>query len=121
MVVICVCVNDVRARLPLPTIIIVMMEILMHCIYQKKDYTLYVVIFAYMLLFLFSSFSTSLTTHRHIQRGLYNQRRDRTIGSVQCSYFLSYSLMIILRSFFVLTCFVTHILPGINDVRNKSR
>jgi len=75
---------------------------------SKKNYTLYAVVCAYMLLFLLSSSSLSITIHRYIQRGLYNQGKNRTVGSVQCSYFLLYSPYDNI-SCFVLSCLFLHI------------
>jgi len=74
----------------------------------KKNYTLYAVVCAYMLLFLLSSSSLSITIHRYIQRGLYNQGKNRTVGSVQCSYFLLYSPYDNIACF-VLSCLFLHI------------
>jgi hypothetical protein len=60
---------------------------------SKKLYPICtVIVCTYMLLFLVPSSSLSLTTHRYIQRGLYNQGKNRTVDSIQCSYFLSYSI-----------------------------
>lgn len=119
-----VCMNDVRARL-------------CHLPYRHHLHDgdidalrlskrtiayMYVVVCTYMLLFLIASSSLSLTTQRYIQRGLYNQRR-RPVGSIQCSYFLSYSPYNNNIAFFLCLKlpFFVQLLPRINSVRIKSR
>jgi len=80
---------------------------------SKKNYTLYVVVCTYMLLFLVASSSLSLTTHRHMQRGLYNQGKNRTVGSAYNVHIFFRILVMIMSlfflSFFVLNCFFLHI------------
>jgi hypothetical protein len=90
---------------------------------SKRNYTVCVLVCVYVLLFLIASSSLSLTTRRYIQRGLYNQGKNRIIGNILCSYSLSYSSYNNIAFFLYLDWlfFCTHPFPDINGVRIKSR